>query len=75
MNVYNTKKRPKQVLAHFVLSAGQSAGNILQPSSSLVSAKRALEEILQLAVTAKIKCWHRKEQRPPLAKGSISLPL
>jgi len=58
-----------------MLSAGQSAGNILQPSSSFVSAKRARKGILQLAGTVEVKRWNRKEQLPPLAQRGISLPL
>ena len=58
-----------------MLSAGQSAGNILHPSSPFVSAKRARKGISQLAVTVEVKRWDRNEQVPPLVKRSISLPL
>ena len=58
-----------------MLSAGQSAGNILNASSPLVSAKRALKWLSQLAVTVEVKRRNGKEPPPPLAKRSISLPL
>ena len=58
-----------------MLSAGQTAGNILHPSSPFVSAKRALKGISQLAVTVEVKRWDKNEPLPPLAKRSIFLPL
>ena len=58
-----------------MLSAGQSAGNILHASFPFVSAKRALKGFSQLAVTVEVKRRDGKEQLPPGAKRSISLPL
>ena len=58
-----------------MLSAGQSAGNLLQPSSSFASVKRALQGISQLAVTVEVKRRNKNEKLPPLGKRSISLPL
>ena len=47
-----------------MLSAGQSAGNILHPSSPFVSAKRERKGISQLAATVEVKRWNRNEQLP-----------
>jgi hypothetical protein len=58
-----------------MLRAGQSAGNVLHESSPFVSAKRALQVLAQLSVTAEVKRWNGKERLPPLAKRSIFLPL
>jgi hypothetical protein len=58
-----------------MLSAGQSAGIILQVFSPFVSAKRALKWFSQLSVTVEVKRRDRNEQPPILAKRSIFLPL
>ena len=58
-----------------MLSAGQSAGNILHAYSPFVSAKRARKGFSQPAVTVEVKRWNGKEQLPLLAKRSIFLPL
>ncbi len=47
-----------------MLSAGQSAGNILHPSSPFVSAKRKRKGISQLPATVEVKRWERNEQLP-----------
>jgi len=47
-----------------MLSAGQSAGSILQPSSPFVSAKRARKGIPQLAAMVEVERWKRNEQLP-----------
>ena len=44
-----------------MLSAGQSAGNILHPSSPFVSAKRERKGGSQLAATVEVKRRNRKE--------------
>ena len=47
-----------------MLSAGQSAGNILHPSSSFVSAKRERKGISQLAATVEVKRFNSKKSLP-----------
>jgi len=47
-----------------MLSAGQSAGNILRPSSPFVSDRRERKGISQLAATVEVKRWNRNEQLP-----------
>ena|GEM_PF-5415277 len=46
-----------------MLSAGQSAGNILQSSSPFVSDRRERKGISQLAATVEVKRWNKNEQR------------
>jgi len=47
-----------------MLSAGQSAGNILHPSSPFVSAKRERKGGSQLAATVEVKRRNRNVQLP-----------
>ena len=47
-----------------MLSASQLAGNILQPTSLFVSAKRSRKGISQLPTTVEVKRWERNEQLP-----------
>jgi hypothetical protein len=47
-----------------MLSAGQSAGNILHPSFSFVSAKRERKGGSQLAATVEVKRRNRNIQLP-----------
>jgi hypothetical protein len=48
-----------------MLSAGQSAGNVLPTTSPFVSAKRKRKRISPLAATVEVKLRNRNEQLPP----------
>ena len=47
-----------------MLSAGQSAGNIFQPNTHFVYAKRKRKRISMFAETAEVKLWDKDEQLP-----------
>lgn len=55
-----------------MLSAGQSAGNILPTSSPFVSAKRKRKRISPLAATVEVKLQSRNEQLPHWPKEASS---